>query len=91
MAKKEATTLERVKETGEIQSAPLKPSTSEGLKEIADWYFLLHSDDLKKANVESIIVCDDGEIFYDNIKGANAAVNYCRSKGIGSTQFKNTL
>jgi hypothetical protein len=87
MAKKESA-LEKASESLEVLGAPVKPSPSEGLQEIADWYFLLHSEDLKKVNVDTIIVCEDGEIFYDNIKGANAAVNYCRTKGIGSSQFK---
>lgn len=91
MAKKEVSTFDKNDKTGEVLNTPVKPSADEGLNAIAEWYFLLHSDNLKMANVDSIVVCDDGEVFYDNIKGANAAVNYCKAKGIGSKQFKNPL
>jgi hypothetical protein len=72
-------------------TVPNKPSVEKGLKQIAEWYFLVHSDNLEKIGVDQIIVCDDGEIFYDNLKGATAAINYCRSEKIGSKQFKNPL
>ncbi len=68
-----------------------KPEVSKGLKAIADWYFLMHNETLQLIGVDTIIVCDDGEVFYDNIKGANAAINYCRENKLGSKQFKNPL
>ena len=87
MAKSKAL-VEKHGETGEVIAAPLKPSLSEGLQEIADWYFMMHSQILKEIGVNQIIVCEDGEVFYDNVKGANAAINHCRAKAIGSEQFK---
>lgn len=33
--------------------------------------------------VDSIIVADDGTVFYDTLKGSNSASNYCTEKGIG--------
>lgn len=87
MAKKDS--LVEKNESGEALSLPAKPEAKDGLKAIAEWYFLVHSDNLKQIGVKNIIVCEDGEVFYDNVKGANAAINYCRSKQIGSEQFTN--
>ena len=69
----------------------IKPNISEGHKAIADWYFLNHNNTLDFVKVDTIIVCDDGEVFYDNVKGANAAVNHCMANKLGSKQFKNPL
>ena len=73
------------------QEMSIKPSTKDGLKSIADWYFLNHSETLDKIGVDSIVVCDDGEVFYNNYKGANAAVNHCMTNKLGSKEFKNPL
>lgn len=34
--------------------------------------------------VDSIIVTDDGIVFYDTLKGQNSAANYCAGAGVGS-------
>ena len=54
-----------------------KPDVKDGLKAIADWYFLIHSDNLDAIECDEILIADDGEVFYANIKGTNAAFNYC--------------
>lgn len=54
-----------------------KPDLKDGLKAIAEWYFITHEELLEQINVSEILVAQDGEVFYANVKGENAASNYC--------------
>jgi hypothetical protein len=64
--------MEKVK-----KDALSKPDIKEGLKAIAEWYFVMHEETLETIGVPEILIAADGEIFYANVKGENSASNYC--------------
>lgn len=79
------------------QQMPVRPDISKGQKAIAEWYFLVHQNDLALVGVDSILVSDDGEVFYNTPKGVNAATNYCAINKLsvngkdGYKKFENPL
>ncbi|MFM7857119.1 MAG: hypothetical protein ACKO96_35660 [Flammeovirgaceae bacterium] len=66
-----------------------KPDLKDGLKAIAEWYFITHEDLLEQMDVSEILIAQDGEVFYGNVKGENAASNYCSAnKFLDAKRFK---